>query len=54
MRHDEFGYHFHASPIDAPYAERMAVEAAMSMSDVSAPTNSAGCGSAACPTATAC
>jgi len=34
MRHDEFGYHFHASPLDAPYAERMAVEAAMSMSDV--------------------
>jgi predicted RNA-binding Zn ribbon-like protein len=34
MRHDEFGYHFHATPMDAPFAERMAVEAAMSMSDV--------------------
>jgi len=34
IRHDEFGYHVHATPLDAPFADRMGVEAAMSMSDV--------------------
>jgi predicted RNA-binding Zn ribbon-like protein len=34
VRHDEWDYHVHATSADAPLAERMAVEAAMAMSDV--------------------
>ncbi|WP_151526337.1 CGNR zinc finger domain-containing protein [Serinicoccus kebangsaanensis] len=32
--HDDWGWHLHAVPDDAPYATRMAVEAAMAMVDV--------------------
>lgn len=32
--HDEFGWHLHATPDDAPLATRMAVEAAMAVADV--------------------
>lgn len=34
VRHDEWEYHLHATPSDAPLAARMAVEAAMAMVDV--------------------
>ena len=34
VRHDEWSYHLHATPSDAPLADRMAVEAAMAMVDV--------------------
>jgi predicted RNA-binding Zn ribbon-like protein len=34
VRHDEWDYHLHATPQDAPLAARMAVEAAMAMIDV--------------------
>ena len=34
VRHDEWEYHLHATPPDAPLADRMAVEAAMAMVDV--------------------
>lgn len=34
VRHDEWPYHLHATPSDAPLAHRMAVEAAMAMVDV--------------------
>lgn len=34
VRHDGWDYHLHATPPDAPLATRMAVEAAMAMSDV--------------------
>jgi predicted RNA-binding Zn ribbon-like protein len=34
VKHDEWDYHVHATASDAPLAERMAVEAAMAMSDV--------------------
>lgn len=34
VRHDRFDYHLHATPSDAPLADRMAVEAAMAMVDV--------------------
>ena len=34
MRHDEWDYHVHATPPDAPLATRMAVEAAMAFTDV--------------------
>jgi predicted RNA-binding Zn ribbon-like protein len=34
VRHDEWDYHLHATPPQAPLAERMAVEAAMAMIDV--------------------
>ena len=34
VRHDEWPYHLHATPSDAPLAVRMAVEAAMAMVDV--------------------
>jgi predicted RNA-binding Zn ribbon-like protein len=34
LRHDGFDYHLHATPHDAPLADRMAVEAAMAMIDV--------------------
>lgn len=33
-RHDGYGWHLHATPSDAPLADRMAVEAAMAMVDV--------------------
>lgn len=33
-RHDGWDYHLHATPDDAPLADRMAVEAAMAMIDV--------------------
>lgn len=34
VAHDEWSYHLHATPPDAPLADRMAVEAAMAISDV--------------------
>jgi predicted RNA-binding Zn ribbon-like protein len=34
VRHDEWDYHLHATPADAPLATRMAVEAAMAFVDV--------------------
>lgn len=34
VRHDEWDYHLHATPPDAPLATRMAVEAAMALVDV--------------------
>jgi predicted RNA-binding Zn ribbon-like protein len=34
VRHDDFGYHVHATSPHAPLAERMAVDAAMAFSDV--------------------
>jgi predicted RNA-binding Zn ribbon-like protein len=34
VRHDEWDYHLHATPPDAPLATRMAVEAAMAVTDV--------------------
>lgn len=34
IRHDEWAYHLHATPPDAPLATRMAVEAAMAFVDV--------------------
>lgn len=34
VRHDGWDYHLHATPQDAPLADRMAVEAAMAMVDV--------------------
>ncbi|HWH27551.1 MAG TPA: CGNR zinc finger domain-containing protein [Mycobacteriales bacterium] len=34
VTHDEWGYHLHATPADAPLADRMAVEAAMALVDV--------------------
>lgn len=34
VRHDEWPYHLHATPPEAPLAARMAVEAAMAMIDV--------------------
>jgi predicted RNA-binding Zn ribbon-like protein len=34
VKHDELDYHIHATGLDAPLAERMAVEAAMAMADV--------------------
>jgi predicted RNA-binding Zn ribbon-like protein len=34
VRHDEWSYHLHATPPDAPLASRMAVEAAMAFVDV--------------------
>jgi predicted RNA-binding Zn ribbon-like protein len=34
VRHDGWDYHLHATPDDAPLATRMAVEAAMAVSDV--------------------
>lgn len=34
IRHDGWDYHLHATPPDAPLADRMAVEAAMAMIDV--------------------
>lgn len=33
-RHDEWDYHLHATPAEAPLADRMAVEAAMAFVDV--------------------
>ena len=34
VAHDSWSYHLHATPSDAPLADRMAVEAAMAMVDV--------------------
>jgi len=34
VRHDQWDYHLHATPPDAPLADRMAVEAAMAFTDV--------------------
>ena len=34
VRHDQWDYHVHATPPDAPLASRMAVEAAMAFTDV--------------------
>ena len=34
VAHDGWGYHLHATPPDAPLADRMAVEAAMALVDV--------------------
>jgi predicted RNA-binding Zn ribbon-like protein len=34
LKHDSWDYHLHATPSDAPLADRMAVEAAMAMIDV--------------------
>ncbi len=34
VRHDDWDWHLHATPPDAPLADRMAVEAAMAMVDV--------------------
>jgi len=34
IRHDGWDYHLHATPDDAPLADRMAVEAAMAFTDV--------------------
>jgi predicted RNA-binding Zn ribbon-like protein len=34
VRHDDWDYHLHATPSDAPLAERMMVEAAMAIVDV--------------------
>ena len=34
VRHDQWNYHLHATPPDAPLADRMAVEAAMAFVDV--------------------
>jgi predicted RNA-binding Zn ribbon-like protein len=34
VKHDDWGYHLHATPADAPLADRMAVEAAMAFTDV--------------------
>jgi predicted RNA-binding Zn ribbon-like protein len=34
LKHDEWDYHIHATPPDAPLAARMGVEAAMAMVDV--------------------
>lgn len=34
VRHDSWDYHLHATPPDAPLADRMAVEAAMAFTDV--------------------
>ena len=34
VAHDEWGYHLHATPSEAPLADRMAVEAAMALVDV--------------------
>ena len=34
VRHDDYGYHIHATSPHAPLADRMAVEAAMAFTDV--------------------
>lgn len=34
VRHDHWGWHLHATPREAPLADRLAVEAAMAMADV--------------------
>jgi predicted RNA-binding Zn ribbon-like protein len=34
VKHDQWDYHLHATPSDAPLADRMAVEAAMAFTDV--------------------
>ncbi len=34
MRHDEFDWHIHATPLDAPLAERIRVEVALALVDI--------------------
>lgn len=34
LRHDGYGWHFHATPLTAPLADRLATEAAMALADV--------------------
>lgn len=34
LEHDGYNWHFHATPLDAPLADRLAVEAAMALADV--------------------
>jgi predicted RNA-binding Zn ribbon-like protein len=34
VKHDEWDYHLHATPAEAPLVDRMAVEAAMALTDV--------------------
>jgi predicted RNA-binding Zn ribbon-like protein len=34
LKHDHWGYHLHATPLDSPLVDRMAVEAGMAMIDV--------------------
>lgn len=34
LKHGQWGYHLHATPLEAPLVERMAVEAGMAMIDV--------------------
>lgn len=34
VKHDDWGYHIHATPPDAPLADRMAVDAAMAFADL--------------------
>lgn len=34
LRHDGFDWHFHATPLTAPLADRLATEAAMALADV--------------------
>ena len=34
LKHDDWGYHLHATPLEAPLVDRMAVEAGMAMIDV--------------------
>ena len=34
VKHDQWDYHLHATPMDSPLAARMAVEAAMAIADV--------------------
>lgn len=34
VKHDAFGWHLHATPADAPLAERMRVEVALALADV--------------------
>ena len=44
VKHDQWDYHLHATPPDAPLADRMAVEAAMAFTDVIRSGSSAGSG----------
>ncbi len=34
LEHDGYSWHFHATPLDAPLVDRLAVEAAMALADV--------------------
>ncbi len=46
VKHDGWDYHLHATPPDAPLADRMAVEAAMAFADVVRTQQLSGCGCA--------